>query len=256
MKKLNTEMYANDDTMGLAYIIFLLLFVFVVIWSNIDGSDDFRKAERDIKVERVIREEPNELYLGSNSDAYRNWGVRNVCIRGSRDSLRADTISPEAYSMDSRTLEAGVETYDTEGQFVQSTSDTAEQIQEEIEEGECEMLAQLIEAEAGNQDFKGKCLVADVVLNRVKSKTFPDTIEGVIFQYLTESGRKYYQFSTVVDGNYEKAGWYISEDSFKAAYQEYYTDKRVDSNVLYFTAGEYNPYCSPLYKYGDHYFGN
>lgn len=40
-------------------------------------------------------------------------------------------------------------------------------------------LAQLVEAEAGTQGFYGKQLVADVVLNRVDSDIFPDTIHGV-----------------------------------------------------------------------------
>ena len=42
--------------------------------------------------------------------------------------------------------------------------DTEEQIQEEIKLGEMELLAQLVEAEAGNQCFEGKCLVVDVCL--------------------------------------------------------------------------------------------
>ena len=125
--------------------------------------------------------------------------------------------------------------------------DSEEQIREEEVEGEIELLAQLIEAEAGNQDFHGKCLVADVGLNRVDSDRFPDSIEGVIFQ----TG----QFACIDDGGFEKAGWNISEESFQAAYQEYYAKQRIDNNILFFTAGYYNPYCIPMYKYGDHYFG-
>lgn len=120
-----------------------------------------------------------------------------------------------------------------------------EQIAEEIKEGEIELLAQLIEAEAGNQDMKGKRLVADVVLNRVESDRFPNTINEVIFQ---ES-----QFSCIEDGNFEKSGWKISEDSFEAARFEY--ENRLDSYILFFTAGGYNKYCVPMYKHGAHYFG-
>ncbi len=122
-----------------------------------------------------------------------------------------------------------------------------EEIEEEIRDGEIELLAQLIEAEAGNQDFEGKCLVADVVLNRIKSDRFPDSIEEVIF----DEG----QFSCISDGGFEKAGWSISEDSFKAAKQEYEGTSHLDYHILFFTAGFYNPYCIPAYKHGDHYFG-
>ena len=123
--------------------------------------------------------------------------------------------------------------------------DTEEQIEEEIREGEMELLAQLIEAEAGNQDYYGKCLVADVAYNRVESDRFPDSIEEVIFQ----KG----QFACINDGGFDKAGWNISEESYQAAYQEYYN--RLDYDILFFTAGGYNRYCEPMYKYGDHYFG-
>ena len=62
------------------------------------------------------------------------------------------------------------------------TEDTEEQIQEEIRLGDMELMAQLVEAEAGNQPFEGKCLVVDVILNRVESPDWPNTIEEVIFQ--------------------------------------------------------------------------
>ena len=132
-----------------------------------------------------------------------------------------------------------------------------EQIEEEIIAGQIEMLAQLIEAEAATEDYHGKCLVADVVLNRVESDQFPDTIEEVIFQYKTRKsdGEDCYQFATVKYGAYDDAGWFISDDSFKAAYEEYYAEQRTDDVALYFTAGEYNKYCTPMYKYGNHYFG-
>lgn len=134
--------------------------------------------------------------------------------------------------------------------------DSEEQIEEEIEDGECEMLAQLVQAEAGNQDYKGMCLVADVVLNRVNSELFPNSIEEVIFQILIDkNGNEHYQFSTVADGAYDDAGWNISENAFKAAYQEYHAKQRIDESLLSFTAGSYNPYFRPAYKYGDHYFG-
>ena len=126
-----------------------------------------------------------------------------------------------------------------------------EEIKEEIRLGEMEMLAQLIEAEAGNQDFNGKRLVADVVLNRVSSDRFPNSVEEVIFE--CHSG--YYQFSCIPCGLYDKAGWYISQSSFETARVEYEAYNRLNSEVLFFTAGEYNSYSIPMFKEGDHYFG-
>lgn len=62
---------------------------------------------------------------------------------------------------------------------------------------EQKLLMQIAQAEAGNQGEDGMWLVMSVVMNRVESRDFPDTIEEVIFQ---ES-----QFSSVSDGNFDNA---------------------------------------------------
>ncbi len=48
-------------------------------------------------------------------------------------------------------------------------------------ESERMLLAGIIQAEAGNQPYEGKMAVASVVMNRVESSGFPDTISGVIY---------------------------------------------------------------------------
>lgn len=47
---------------------------------------------------------------------------------------------------------------------------------------ELELLARTVYSEARGEDFKGQIAVAAVVLNRLKSKEFPNDIRGVIFQ--------------------------------------------------------------------------
>lgn len=129
-----------------------------------------------------------------------------------------------------------------------SEEDLAFQIEQEEWLGECELLAALVEAEAGNQDLKGKRLVADVVLNRVDSDRFPNTITEVIYQD--------YQFSTVLDGGLDRATYNISDESFEAVRLEAIEcEERLDEEILFFTYGGFNPYCTPGYKYMDHYFG-
>ena len=107
-----------------------------------------------------------------------------------------------------------------------------------------EILACCVEAEAGNQDFLGKRLVADVILNRVESDRFPDTIEEVISQK--------YHFTTYWDGTIDNV--IPSDETFEAVQMELYGE-RYDPNILFFTAGNYNTYCTPAYRHQDHYFG-
>ena len=65
-----------------------------------------------------------------------------------------------------------------------------------LSDQECLMLMKIAQAEAGNQGIDGMWLVMSVVMNRVGSRSFPDSIEGVIFQ----SGA----FSSVSDGRYDE----------------------------------------------------
>ena len=61
---------------------------------------------------------------------------------------------------------------------------------------ELKLLACLVHAEAGNQSYEGKLAVANVVLNRVKSKKYPNSIKEVIYQ----AG----QFAVATSGSLEK----------------------------------------------------
>ncbi|MGN0482309.1 MAG: cell wall hydrolase [Lachnospiraceae bacterium] len=57
-----------------------------------------------------------------------------------------------------------------------------------------EMLAALLQCEAGGENYEGKLAVGSVVMNRVASPSFPSTLAGVIYQ----GG----QFSPVASGRY------------------------------------------------------
>lgn len=46
------------------------------------------------------------------------------------------------------------------------------------------VLLKIVEAEAGEDDVKGRVLVANVVMNRVKRPDFPDNVTDVVFQYV------------------------------------------------------------------------
>lgn len=59
-------------------------------------------------------------------------------------------------------------------------------------------LVRIVEAEATGEDLKGKILIANVVMNRVESSRFPDSIYDVVHQKL--NGRA--QFSPIDDGRY------------------------------------------------------
>ena len=59
------------------------------------------------------------------------------------------------------------------------------------------LLMKIAQAEAANQGIQGMQLVMSVVLNRVESENFPDSIREVIYQE--------HQFSSVTDGHFDDA---------------------------------------------------
>ena len=95
-----------------------------------------------------------------------------------------------------------------------------------------ENLLRIVEAEASGEDEIGKLLVANVVLNRVESEDFPDTITEVIF----EQSNGVTQFSPVANGRFWKVE--ISEETKKAV-DKALAGEDVSQGALYFAARKY-----------------
>ncbi len=76
-------------------------------------------------------------------------------------------------------------------------------------DGDRYLLASLIYCEAGNQPYQGQLAVGAVVINRVLSSVFPDTVTGVIYQNK--------QFAPVADGHLALA--LANNSATKACYQ-------------------------------------
>ncbi len=81
-------------------------------------------------------------------------------------------------------------------------------------------LSRIISAEAGGEPFEGQLAVGDVVLNRVRSREYPNTIYGVIFD------RKYgTQFSPVSFGTIYKQPTASAVAAAKACLEGYSISK-------------------------------
>ena len=114
------------------------------------------------------------------------------------------------------------------------------------------ILERIVEAEAGDQDLRGRRLVANVILNRVNNEEFPDTIRDVVFAKR--------QFSPIADGSYERVN--VSKKTEKAVSQALagvddsqgalyfmWREGSDDSNVKWFDRD-----LTLLYQHGDHEF--
>lgn len=121
---------------------------------------------------------------------------------------------------------------------------------------DCRILERIVEAEAGGENFTGKVLVANVVLNRVKSKAFPSTIKGVVFAH---RGSRY-QFSPISDGRYYTVK--VSKETKKAV-QAALNGKNPSKGALYFmerssanssNVSWFDRALTRLFRYGCHEF--
>ncbi|CAH0196094.1 cell wall hydrolase [Peribacillus simplex] len=91
-----------------------------------------------------------------------------------------------------------------------------------MNEKDKELLARLVHAEAKGEPYRGKVEVAGVVLNRLDSKEFPDTVREVIYQKN--------QFSPVGDGSINKP----AGDDAKKAVNEALAIHGYTNDALYF----------------------
>lgn len=101
-----------------------------------------------------------------------------------------------------------------------------------LEEDELDVLRRIVEAEAGNEDEDGRLLVANVVLNRVDSESFPDTVTEVVFQ----RSERVTQFSPVASGRIHSVE--VSEETIKAV-DRALAGEDISQGALYFAARRY-----------------
>lgn len=75
-----------------------------------------------------------------------------------------------------------------------------------ITDEEIEMLKYIVEQETRGGSYRHKCIVTNVVLNRVRDSRFPNTVKGVLFQKNQFSSTwNYYQKKNKPDEKTEKA---------------------------------------------------
>ena len=126
----------------------------------------------------------------------------------------------------------------------------------EVSADDYEALLRIVEAEAGGEDEKGKLLVANVVLNRVKNEKFPDTIEEVIMQ----KGKGTTQFSPVSNGRFYTVE--ISDETIEVVNRAL-CGEDISRGALYFAARKYadpdrmewfDNCLTFLFEYGGHEF--
>lgn len=114
---------------------------------------------------------------------------------------------------------------------------------------EYEILTRIVEAEAGGEPYETRLLVTNIILNRVDSPRFPNTITHVVF---ANNGRNY-QFSPLSNGSYYRVK---IQPSTRKAVEDAINGKDNSRGALYFmvrkwsTAGNIKWFDNHLTKLG------
>jgi len=165
-------------------------------------------------------------------------------------------ISIEEFAKEESRNYMGMSTKAASGQRILDFEVLEREFVYEVSAEDYEALLRIVEAEAGCEDETGKLLVANVVLNRVKSDKFPDTIEEVILQQ--ENGTT--QFSPVANGKFYTVD--ISDETIDVVNRAL-CGEDISQGALYFAARKYaNPermqwfdnHLTFLFEYGGHEF--
>lgn len=106
------------------------------------------------------------------------------------------------------------------------------------------MIALVTMAEAEGESELGQRLVIDTILNRVDADTHPDTVHGVIYQ----NG----QFTSMTNGRVDRC--YVKDEIRELVVEE--IESRMNYDTIFFHAGDYSKYGTPLFSEGNHYFSS
>lgn len=115
-----------------------------------------------------------------------------------------------------------------------------------------QVLLNIVQAEAGNCDDKGKILVANVIMNRVKSSVFPGTITDVVYQRS--------QFSPVQNGSINRVQ--VTDNTIQCV-ERALAGEDYSQGALYFmnrsasrsgSAGWFDRSLTYLFQHGAHEF--
>lgn len=202
---------------------------------------EFQQLQEDIADRKATLEGEQTELLALQEQKQAEQDQLNSLINTAQANLNQTTTNLADAQTDLADLEAEIarmEAYEQELELQKAREDAArlaairEQEAEDTSgvvyipgESDLYLLGAIIQCESEGEPYEGKLAVGSVVMNRVKSSYFPNTVSGVIYQ----SG----QFSPVASGRYAyrlQAG--VNQECMRAAQEV--LDGTITLNCLFF----------------------
>ncbi|MCM1117750.1 MAG: cell wall hydrolase [bacterium] len=160
-----------------------------------------------------------------------------VCVAVIGDSMQLGAPVMEAVLdrelvADEQSSALGVADVAASGQRVVDYGTLEKPLAYTLSDEDYDILLRIVEAEAGGEDEDGKLLVANVVLNRMNSEAFPNSVKEVVLQ----RSSRVTQFSPVASGRIWRVE--ISEETVRAV-DRALNGEDISQGAMYFAARRY-----------------
>lgn len=223
-----------------------------------DGNTDEEKrdpesimaAEEAADTENGTETRKEEAENGAETPEGGEAGEGETLDQEAETAVEGSGAQEETASGESAELAEGAAAQETSGTSAPETQEAAASVS--LSDRDYQTLLKIVQAEAGNCDRTGRILVANVILNRVESDTFPDTVHSVVYQR--------HQFSPVGNGSINRCR--VTDATVEAVdsalagedYSDgalYFMNRRASSrkNVRWF-----DNHLDFLFKHGNHEF--
>lgn len=190
-----------------------------------------------------------------NKKAIRIFSVITaVALLNCSSYASVETVAPEPVEIEEEVLSpiilvganVKVEEPDPEPKaiMVEIVEEVAEEPVSPFSQDDIDLIALVTMAEAEGESEYGKRLVIDTILNRIDSTQFPNTAADVIYQR--------HQFSSMWNGRVDRC--YVRDDIRQLVIEE--SINRTNYDVMFFTAGRYGKYGTPMFQVENHYFSS
>lgn len=223
-----------------------------------DGNTDEEKrdpesimaAEEAADTENGTETRKEEAENGTETSEGGEAGEGETLDQEAETAVEGSGAQEETASGESAELAEGAAAQEASGTSAPETQEAAASVS--LSDRDYQTLLKIVQAEAGNCDRTGRILVANVILNRVESDTFPDTVHSVVYQR--------HQFSPVGNGSINRCR--VTDATVEAVdsalagedYSDgalYFMNRRASSrkNVRWF-----DNHLDFLFKHGNHEF--
>ena len=187
--------------------------------------DEYQQLQANIEIKKAILEEEEAVLLAYQEQMEQKKKEVNSLIVATKDNIKKTKNEIANAEEEKKKLEEQLkywEEYEKELEAQKAREDLArwEEIQNMDRqdwsgvpyapaEGEAYLLAAIIQCESDGEPYEGKLAVGSVVLNRVRSSSFPNTITGVVYQNAqfspVASGRLAYRLEAGVNDECKRA---------------------------------------------------